>query len=113
VNVRSARDALGTEAAIARSAAIQRGCRGVLHFTSGANATVWVTTQCGAKVDTVAGVEKLSSRFNVTLTATRDSVQYDPRGLSLDNAVTLVRIDGKAGFKDSVQINSIGKVVRP
>lgn len=111
-NVRSARDALSTEAVIARSAAIQRGCRGVIHFTSGASATVWVTTQCGAKVDTVAGVEPLATRFKVTLAATRDSVQYDPRGLSLDNATTVVRITGAAGNTDSVMINTIGKVVR-
>jgi prepilin-type N-terminal cleavage/methylation domain-containing protein len=111
-NVRSARDALSTEAVIARSAAIQRGCRGVIHFTGGTTPRVWVTTQCGAKVDTVAGVEQLGTRFNVSLTATRDSVQYDPRGLSLDNAVTVVRITGAAGNTDSVMINTIGKVVR-
>ena len=73
---------------------------------------MWVTTACPAKVDTVAGVENLATRFNVTLTATRDSVQYDPRGLSMDNAVTVVRIAGAAGNKDSVMINTIGKVVR-
>ena len=111
-NVRSSRDALGTEAAIARAAAIQRGCRGVLHFGSGALSTVWVTTACPTKVDTVAGVERLGTRFNVTIAATRDSVQYDPRGLSMDNAVTVVRITGAAGNKDSVLINTIGKVVR-
>ena len=111
-NVRSARDALSTEAAVARSAAIQRGCRGVLHFTSGSAATVWVTTQCGAKVDTLAGVDNLATRFRVSLAATRDSVQYDPRGLSLDNAVTVVRITGTGGSTDSILINAIGKVVR-
>ena len=71
-----------------------------------------MTTACPAKVDTVAGVEKLSTRFKVTLAATRDSVQYDPRGLSMDNALTVVRITGAAGNKDSIVINTIGKVVR-
>src|SRR5437879_11984910 len=55
-NVRSARDALGTLAATARAAAIQRGCRAVLHFTVN---TVWVTTACPAKVDTVSGVQEI------------------------------------------------------
>src|SRR5437763_14885781 len=54
VNVRSARAAVGTLAATARSAAIQRGCPGVIHFGA-TNATVWVATKCVAKVDTVAG----------------------------------------------------------
>src|SRR5690349_24399468 len=69
-NVRSSRDALGTEAAIARSAAIQRGCRGVLHFTSGATATVWVATAFPAKVDSVACGEQWLRLLSVTLGAT-------------------------------------------
>ena len=111
-NVRSARDAVGTLAGTARAAAIQRGCRGVLHFTSN---TVWVTTACPAKVDTVSGVQDLYARFKVTMSASRDSVQYDPRGLSLDgfNSNTVVRLTGSvATNKDSVMINPIGKVVR-
>ena len=111
-NVRSARDALSTQAAIARAASVQRGCRSVFHVTSGSASTVWVTTQCGAKVDTVVAADNMSQRFSVSLTATRDSVQYDPRGLSLDNAVTVVRITGAAGNSDSMVINPIGKVVR-
>src|SRR2546426_2096890 len=60
-NVRSARDAVGTLAAQARAAAIQRGCRGVLHFATN---TVWVTTACPTKVDTVSGVDRKSTRLN-------------------------------------------------
>jgi prepilin-type N-terminal cleavage/methylation domain-containing protein len=113
-NLRSARDAVGTLAATARSAAIQRGCRGVLHFTA-TPPTVWVTTACPAKVDTVSGVQDLKTRFNVTLSASRDSVQYDPRGLSMDgfNSNTVVRLTGSVTTnQDSVMINPIGKVVR-
>src|SRR2546426_5051804 len=32
-------------------------------------------------VDTVAMIDDVSGRFNVTMAYTRDSVQYDPRGL--------------------------------
>jgi len=111
-NVRATRDALSTQAAIARAVAVQRGCRSVLHVTSGSAATVWVTTHCRVKVDTVGAVDNMSKRFSVSLAATRDSVHYDPRGLSLDNAVTVVRITGAAGNRDSIVINSIGKVMR-
>jgi len=113
-NVRSARDAVGTLAATARAAAIQRGCRSALHFTASPS-TVWVTTACPAKLDTVSGVQNLTTRFKVTLAASRDSVQYDPRGLSMDgfNSNTVVRLTGSvATNKDSVMINPIGKVVR-
>jgi len=111
-NVRSARDAVGTLAAQARAAAIQRGCRGVLHFATN---TVWVTTACQTKVDTVSGVHDLYARFKVTMTASRDSVQYDPRGLSLDGfpSYTVARLTGSSTTnQDSVMINSLGKVVR-
>ncbi|PYO38635.1 MAG: hypothetical protein DMD33_20660 [Gemmatimonadetes bacterium] len=113
-NVRSARVAVGTLAATARAAAVQRGCRGTLHFTS-ATSTVWVTTWCPPKLDTVGSVQSLSTRFKVVMSASRDSVQYDPRGLSMDNfpSTTVVRLTGSiASNQDSVQINPIGKVVR-
>jgi prepilin-type N-terminal cleavage/methylation domain-containing protein len=113
-NVRSARDAVGTLAGTARAAAIQRGCRSALHFTASPS-TVWVTTACPAKVDTVSGVQDLYARFKVTLSASRDSVQYDPRGLSMDgfNSNTVVRLTGSnTTNQDSVMINPIGKVVR-
>src|SRR2546430_6794078 len=47
-NVRSARDALGTLAGTARAAAIQRGCRSVLHFTGN---TVWVTDRKSTRLN--------------------------------------------------------------
>src|SRR5207237_2863023 len=75
-NVRSARAAVGTLAAMARSAAIQRGFPGVIHFLA-TNATVWVTTSCEATVDTVSGVEQLPARFKVALVASRGAVRYD------------------------------------
>jgi prepilin-type N-terminal cleavage/methylation domain-containing protein len=113
-NVRSARTAVATLVATARAAAIQRGCVGVVHFAA-TNATVWVTTSCAAKVDTVAGVEKLAPRFNVALVATRDSLRFDPRGLSMDNlgsSSTIIRLTGSvASSVDSVIVSPMGKVV--
>src|SRR5213083_2199199 len=84
-NVRSARVSIGTFAAMARAAAVQRGCRAVLHFVSTAPSSAWVTvcpryTPGAGTVDTIA-LNDVTARFNVTMTATRDSVQYDPRGL--------------------------------
>ncbi len=117
-NVRSARVFLGTAVVTARAAAVQRGCRAVVHFTSGSSGTVWVTAcprqMAGAgSVDTVGGVERLAARYGVTLTASRDSIQYDPRGLSMDNVTTTLKVTGAtAAGQDSILINTIGKVVR-
>ena len=58
-------------------------------------------------------IDDVSGRFNVTMAYTRDSVQYDPRGLSMDNATTVVTFTGNvASNTDSVTINPLGKVVR-
>src|SRR5438034_10782028 len=80
-NVRATRDALSTQAAIARAVAVQRGCRSVLHVTSGSAATVWVTTQCRAKVDAVGAVDNVGERVSGSLAATGDPAQSEPRGL--------------------------------
>jgi len=119
-NVRSARVFLGTAVATARAAAVQRGCRGVVHFASGSGAAgkVWVTacprTSPGVgTIDTIGSVEQLSARYNVTLTANIDSIRYDPRGLSMDNSDVMVRIAGNTTTgHDSLLVNRIGKVVR-
>ena len=116
-NVRSARAAASTSVATARAAAIQRGCRGVVHF-SGSAGTMWVTvcprmsTTGSGTIDTIGVVNKLATLYNVTITETRDSVQFDPRGLNLDNATTTtVRFAGTSGTKDSIIVNQVGKVV--
>jgi prepilin-type N-terminal cleavage/methylation domain-containing protein len=116
-NVRSARVAVGTYAVIARSAAIQRGCRSALHFAYGTSSRIWVTAcrlASPTTVDTIGPVKSLYNDFKVTMTATLDSVRYDARGLSLETASTLVRVTGNsAGNTDSLVINSYtGKVVR-
>ena len=115
-NVRSARVYLGTAVATARAAAVQRGCRAVVHFTSGASGTVWVTT-CSranpAALDTIGGVVQLASRFNVTLAVTTDSIRFDPNGLSPETAAASIQITGATSYgHDSVHVNQLGKVVR-
>ncbi len=114
--VRSARVATGTYVATARAAAIQRGCRGVVHFSPSAG-SVWVTV-CprmapgGGTIDTIGAVSQLGTLYNVTLSDTQDSVQFDPRGLRLNNNSTTVRFTASSGEQDSIVINQLGKVVR-
>jgi prepilin-type N-terminal cleavage/methylation domain-containing protein len=112
-NVRSARAALSTIVSKARAAAVQRGCTAALHFTSGSSGKVWITL-CkvnAAGVDTLGGVEPIAGRFNVTFTASRDSVRFMPNGILLDNVSTTLRVTWST-ITDSIMINSVGKVVR-
>jgi prepilin-type N-terminal cleavage/methylation domain-containing protein len=116
-NVRSARVATSTYVATARQAAIQRGCRGVVHFSPGSAGTVWVTvcprmTVGGSgTIDTLGVVSKLGTLYNVTMSETRDSVDFDPRGLSLTGTQSSVSFAGTDGSRDSIVINVLGKVV--
>ena len=117
-NVRSARVAAGTYVATARQAAIQRSCRGVVHFTPGAAGTVWVTvcprmtTGGSGTIDTIGVVGKVAELYNVTMSQTLDSVQFDPRGLSMTGLQVSLAFAGSDGSRDSILINQLGKVVR-
>jgi prepilin-type N-terminal cleavage/methylation domain-containing protein len=116
-NVRSARIAAGTFVAMAKAAAIQRGCTGVVHF-SGSAGTVWVTvcprmaTQGSGTIDTIGVVDQLATMYTVTMSETADSVRFDPRGLSLSAAQSTVLFTTTTGARDSILINQMGKVVR-
>jgi len=110
-NKRAARAALTTLVAKARATAVARGCRSAIHFTSGSNGSAWVTVckVTGTGIDTLGGVDPVAARFNVTITASRDSVTYAPSGISFDGQSTTVRVTSSQG-QDSVLINQIGKV---
>ena len=113
-NVRGARAALGTLVAKARGAAVQRGCKSAIHFTSGTAGTVWITAckvSNSALTDTLGSVEQLAVRYSVTFTAGADSVTFMPNGVSPDNTLTVLRVSS-SGITDSVMINQVGKVVR-
>ena len=113
-NVRGARAALGTLVAKARGAAVQRGCRSAIHFTSGTAGTVWITAckvSNSALTETLGGVEQLAVRYNLTFSPGADSVTFMPNGVSPDNTLTVLRVSS-SGITDSVMINQVGKVVR-
>jgi prepilin-type N-terminal cleavage/methylation domain-containing protein len=118
VNIRSARVGFSLLAVKARQAAVARGCRGVMHITSGTNGTVWVTVckltatgNVGAAVDTLGSVEQLASRYGVSIASTVDSIQYDPRGISIGYTQAIVRFTASGtSYMDSTVVNAIGKV---
>ena len=109
-NVRSARVATVSHVVKARNAAVQRGCRATVHLRS--SGAIWVTAcrTAGAGLDTLGGMDDLHERYGVTLSASRDSVQFDPRGLSLGNQAATVSVSNTVAA-DTVRINAVGRVV--
>ncbi|MGH7607967.1 MAG: GspH/FimT family pseudopilin [Gemmatimonadales bacterium] len=106
--------------ALARSTAVSRGCRGSVHFVSGGNSRLWVTacsTRAGApptERDTIGGPEWTEARWRHRFQATRDSIDFDFRGLrrTLTRTVILIRTRGDV-TRDSVVVNPVGTVVYP
>ena len=110
-NVRSAKAAVGTLVATARSVAVQRGCPATLNMNAD---SVWVTA-CGVNppaASVTVGTKKLvASQFGVRLSPTAGTITYDPRGISTVFQTTTVHVIGTT-LQDSVVINQLGKVVR-
>src|SRR5690242_1334663 len=101
-NIHSARVGFSLLAVTARQAAVSRGCRGVLHITNGTSGKVWVT---------VCKLTGLASRYGVSIASTVDSIQYDPRGISIGYTQAIVRFTASGTTaKDSAVVNAIGKV---
>ncbi|MGH7567989.1 MAG: GspH/FimT family protein [Gemmatimonadales bacterium] len=116
-NRRAMRAALVGYVAIARSAAVARGCRSSVHFVSGPNSRVWVTsclTTNPAARDTLVGPKWTEDEWEHRFQSGRDSITYDPRGLRLTFTRTKITIKTKGDVdKDSVVVNEVGKVVFP
>ena len=113
-NVRSARSAYTTLVAKARAAAVERGCRSALFTTSGTNGRAWVTACRVTGVagrDTLGGIDPIATRFGITVTAGKDSITFDPRGLAIERVRTVIQFQS-GQIRDSVVINSLGKVTR-
>jgi Tfp pilus assembly protein FimT len=108
--VRGARRGMVTHIAMARGAAASRGCRSVVHIVSGANARAWVTTcqAAGAGVDTVGAVERIGTRYGVSVQASVDSVQFAPNGIAIGAGWSKF-VFTKSTVTDSLSVSPLGK----
>jgi prepilin-type N-terminal cleavage/methylation domain-containing protein len=61
---------------------------------------------------TLISQQDLGSQFGVTLSATRDTVAYDSRGMVTGNTVTLKYVVTNGNTRDSVCLMALGKVTR-
>jgi len=113
-NVRSAKAGMSTLVAKARAAAVSRGCTATMNL-DGTNGTVAISvcTVGGGGTQILGGVDSLAARYKVVMTSSAPSMQFDPRGLSVNYSGMTVRFSNSSGsVSDSVIINPLGKVVR-
>lgn len=111
-NVRSAKAGMATLVAKARAVAVSRGCTSTMSLTSGTVA-ISVCTVGGGGTQILGGVDSLAARFKVVMSSSAPSMQFDPRGLSVNYSGMTVRFSNSSGsVSDSVIINPLGKVVR-
>ncbi len=90
-NARAGRDAVISQHAKARAAAIQRGRSTFLVFNGNSMVIVSRHPVTGA-VDTVGNVEDLLGRFGVTVSTTRDTLTFDARGLGTESSATTITV---------------------
>ncbi|HZM97519.1 MAG TPA: prepilin-type N-terminal cleavage/methylation domain-containing protein [Vicinamibacterales bacterium] len=110
--VKSARTAAFNHLASARLAA-QHGGRLVVFRTAGG--TIWSEAQprlvalFGSTRDTLGPVTDLAGQYRLTMTATFDSIVFDPRGLGTGTGMILLT---RGTSMDSVLVTGLGSVIR-
>src|SRR4030081_3888429 len=123
LNARSARVVASQGLALARSAAVARGCPAVFHLqvtsspSNPPNGTMWVTAcrataigRAGTLVDTLGRIDTPCRRFDVTVTGTADSIRYDSRGFTANYATGAYAFAVAPGVRDTLTITSMGRV---
>ncbi len=110
-SVRSARRQVTAQLARARNIASTRACRSVFHVVAGSDARVWITACApGGGTDTVGAVERLTDRYGVSVTSSKDSISFAPNGLALATDWTSFAFT-KSAHTDSLSISPVGKAV--
>ena len=65
-----------------------------------------------ASGSTIIAQQDLGSQFGVVVSATRDTVTYDSRGMVTGNSATLKFVVTNGSTRDSVCLMALGKVTR-
>ncbi len=108
-NVRSASDAIVAMHARARAVATQRARRTVFELRSGVMVIRSVHPMTGV-VDSVGAVENMIQRFTVDVTATRDSLVFDGRGLGTESSETFIYVR-RGRVADTLRVSPSGRMI--
>jgi prepilin-type N-terminal cleavage/methylation domain-containing protein len=113
-NVRSGRTTLINLLVKARTAATQAN-RITLMKIEGNNAMVLMRPRLlpgAGDADTLGAVERLGDSYGVTVTATIDSVRFDPRGLGTGFGTGTTFVISRNGVADTIRIDGLGRVTK-
>jgi len=108
MSVHSAKQELGSILAQGRAAAIQTD-QTVLVVRSGNVVSLIGVSATGS---TILSQQDLRSQFGVDVSASRDTVTYDSRGMVVGNSATLKFVVNNGTTRDSVCLMALGKVTR-
>jgi prepilin-type N-terminal cleavage/methylation domain-containing protein len=114
-NLRGARTSLTSLLAKARASATQSS-RMTLLKVEGNTAYVLARPRLvplpGSTADTVGSVQRLDDLYGVTITATVDSIRFDPRGLGSGFGSGTRFLLSRDGRTDSIRVDGLGRVTR-
>jgi prepilin-type N-terminal cleavage/methylation domain-containing protein len=113
-NLRGARTTLINLLAKARTAATQKNRISLLKI-DGNNAFVLLRPRSLPGVgnaDTLGSVERLGDSYGVTVTATIDSVRFDPRGLGTGFGTGSTFLISRDGQTETIRIDGLGRVAK-
>ena len=105
--VSGARIAVTTMNAKARAIAVQRSR--VVQLVVAGNEVRLVSRHPVTNAVTVIERRDLYDVYGVTVASTRDTLQYDPRGLGLQSSATTIAVS-RGGYADTVVINPLGGI---
>jgi len=107
--VREARYLTEAYLTTARAASVQKGRTTVFHS---AGQRVWVTTDSsGVQVPYRAAV-RLDSAYNVTMTASRDSIVFNGRGIAVGLSGSQTITLSKTGITKSICVSALGAILQ-
>jgi prepilin-type N-terminal cleavage/methylation domain-containing protein len=112
-SVRGARTTLINLLAKARTAATQTNRIALLKI-EGDNAFVLMRPRLvpPGDADTLGAVERLGDSYGVTVTATIDSVRFDPRGLGSGFGTGTTFLISRNGITEAISIDGLGRVTK-
>jgi prepilin-type N-terminal cleavage/methylation domain-containing protein len=113
-SVRGARTTLVNMLARTRIAAMETS-RITLLKIDGNNAVILMRPRLlpgAGNVDTLGAVAPLGDSYGVSVTATIDSVRFDPRGLATGFGTGTTFLLARNGFTETVRVDGLGRVTK-
>ena len=109
-NVYQSRVAVSAMYARARAVSVEQGRMGYLVRNGNRLAVLVRISPTGAAwADTVGVVEDLNTRYGVTVTATDDTIRFDPRGFGLNGTTESIAVN-RGAIGDTDFISALGRI---